>query len=133
LFPEINVFLFTLISQAEQELERSTKHGPYFREDISDNLGCLFDFACLQKHDIDPRRFDLPGGLKDLFLTQFKDRVPTRVIAPHRAELAVDPAKIRNLHQPADDDTIAERGLPCVPGGGKESLLKIILRLKPSR
>src|SRR6202040_1483650 len=75
LLPEIQVFLFALVSQAEQELNRSVKHCADFRKDMTDNLRRPLDFAGLQKHDIDSRLSDLPGGLEDLFLTQFKNRV----------------------------------------------------------
>src|ERR1700676_3521991 len=97
---------------------------------MTDNLRRLLDFAGLQKHDIDSRFFDLPGVLEDLFLTQFKNRVPSRVVAPHRAEFAVDPAKIRHFHQSADNDTVAKRDFPSATGCGKESLLRVILRLQ---
>jgi hypothetical protein len=128
-----SVFLFTLISQAEQKLDDSIEHCANFGKDVSHDLCRLFNFAGLQKHDVDPGLFNLGRGLEDLFLAQFEDRVPPRIVATHRAEFAIDPAKIRYLHQPANDDSIAENGTASVLGGGKKSLLLIIFRLQPGR
>jgi hypothetical protein len=119
LVSEENVFLFTLVSQAEQKLNDSAEHRANFGQDVSYDLRRLSHFASLQKHDIDTRLFNSRGCLKDLWLTQFEDGVSTRVVAAHRAEFAIDPAKIRNLHQPAHDDTVAENDPPRMPGGGK--------------
>jgi hypothetical protein len=133
LVPEKNVFLFTLVSQAKHKLGYSAEQRANFGEDVTYNPRRFLNFAGLQKHNIDPRFFDSRGCLEDLCLVQFEDRIPAGVVATHRAEVAVDPAKIRNFHQAANDDTIPESNTPSMPGSGKQFLLPIIFRLKPSR
>ena len=133
LAPEINVFLFALVPEAEQNLNHTAKHCANLWEDVPDNLCRLFELSGLQEDDIDPGFFDSRGCLEDLFLAQFKDCISTRVVAAHRAEFAVDPAKIRHLHQPANDDSITEGGASGLARCGKEFLLRFVFRLKPFR
>src|ERR1700683_41909 len=133
LVPEINVFLFALIPEAEQNLNHTAKHCANLWEDVSDNLCRFFEFSGLQEHDIDPGFFDSRGCLEDLLLAPFKDWISTRVVAADRAEFAVAPAKVRHLHQPANDATTAEGGASGLARCGKESLLRFVFRLKPFR
>ena len=98
LIPQENVFLLALVSQAKQKFYGPTVKRANFGKDVPDDLRRLFHFTSLQKNNIDPRLFDPCGGLEDLCLAQFEDRVPARIVATHWAEFTIDPAKVRHFH-----------------------------------